>query len=290
MISFQYSHKLASSVKLWIEHILLDKGGAYTNHSGFFYPVGNLYSNYYTYALPYQPLVADNSISGPIIMSGIYRNGIYITPGSSGLIDVNFEKGQVYFNTQITSPNTNLSGSYAVADYNVKFTALPEETLLFETKFDLKNRTNQTITGLQVNNVTFPVVYIKPGFKGTCEPFGFGGTEKEVDQFRLIVLGDSQYSIDGIAEIFKEKTRTLIPLLASISEMPFNNFGGYANGIYNYSTLTAGRSQSSNSAWLQKVDVGSLPGSAYSEIKKLNPKAFVLLVDLWIESYRSFRS
>lgn len=286
----QTSHFVLASVKGWAEHTLLVKGEAFTNFTGRFYDVADTWNGYYTYASPFQPLVADASIPNSIIMSGIYLDNTYIVPGQSGLIDIDFEKGQLYFSSGLGSNAQNrLSGNFSVAEFNVKTTNEPEESLLFETKYQLKPKTDQTLSGLGPNDVTFPVIYIK-NFGGRSDPFAFGGLDKQISNIRFIVLADSQFAIDGVNSIFKDKARTLIPLLTGINEMPFNNYGGYANGIYNYNVLTTGKTYQSNSLWVDNVDVSSLPGTAYAEIRKLNPFVFVSIVDLTICNYKNPRN
>lgn len=289
-MKLQSDQKIISSVKLWAEHILLKRGECFTNFSGVFYDIKNLWNGYYTYALPYQPLVADASIPGANIMSGIYLDRTFITPGQSGLIDINFNKGQVYFSSGLgNNASTRLSGNFAVSQYNVKTTSVPEETLLFETKFTLTPKTYQTLTGLSPNDATFPVIYIK-NFGGRSDPFAFGGLDQQLTNIRMLVFSDSQYHSDGVGSLFKDQTRTLIPLLTGVSEMPFNNYGGYSNGIYNYKVLTTGRQAITNALWLENVDIGSLPGTSYAEIRKINPHIFVSVVDLTVLCYRTPRN
>lgn len=287
-MNIQFIQKVMASCKCWTEHVLLDKGAAFTNSSGFFYDIKDIWNGYFTYALPYQPLVADNSITSANIMSGVFLDSIYITPGQSGLVDINFEKGQAYFSSGIGNSLTRLSGNYSVADYNVKLTSDPEESLLFETKFNLKNRVIQSLTGLNPSDLTYPVIYLK-NFGGRTDPFAFGGTDKEIINVRMIIISDSQFSCDGATSIFKDKVRTFVPLLTGVSEMPFNSYGGYANGIYNYNSLTSGRNHTTDSLWIENVDISSLPGSSYGELRKVNPHAFVSLVDLELHAYRNPR-
>lgn len=289
MITLQYEHKLVASVQAWVEHTLLSKGNAYTNSSGFFYPIVTN-SNYFTYSLPYRPLVSNASITGASIMSGVYLDRTYITAGQSGLMGVNFEKGLVYFTGQITGSTSRLSGNYAVSDFNVKPTSEPEESLLFENKYFLKSKVNQTVSGLGVNDITFPVVYVK-NFSSDSNEFAFGGHDKYTNRFRLIVLGDSQYTADGVASIFRDKARTMIPMITGHNEMPFNNYGDFANGIYNYNVLLTGRNHSNDSIWLESVtSINGLPGTSYAELRKINPFVFVSLIDLELQSYRIGRS
>jgi hypothetical protein len=288
-MKIQFIHLVMSSMRCWIEHTLLEKGEAFSNSSGFFYDVKDVYNGYYTYSLPYQPIVADASITGATIMTGVYLDGTLITTGQSGLEYINYEKGQLYFSNEISNSSSRLSGNFSIADFNVKITSAPEEELLFETKHELKSKTNQlNVTGLNPNSTTFPIIYIQD-FGGRTDPFAFGGTDKEMINVRMIVFADSQFNADAVGSIFKDKTRTIVPLLTTAAEMPFNVFGDYSNGVYNYKALTTGRHTMTDSFWIEHVDVSNLPGSAYSEIRKLNPHVFVKLIDIFLESVRNPR-
>lgn len=285
-----YEHKVMSSVKLWIENALLKNGEAFNNASGFFYDVKDVYNGYYTYASPYQPIVCDRSITGANILSGVYLDNTFITTGQSGLAHINYEKGQLYFSSEVTNANRRLSGNFAISDFNVKITSLPEEQILFETKHNLKPKTQSIgITGLNPNETTYPIIYIKD-FGGRLDPFAFGGTDKQMINVRMIVIADSQFMADGVGSIFKEKTRTLIPILTGLHEIPFDIFGDLSNGPYNYPALTTGRYSMSNSVWIENVDVSALPGTSYNEIRKLNPHAYIKIIDLFLEGYRNPRA
>lgn len=288
-MKIQYIHKVMASFRCFVEHTLLDKGEAYTNYSGFFYDVKDIFNGYYTYASPYQPFVANAATTGATLMTGVYLDNTFIRTGQSGLAHINYERGQLYFTSEISNSHSRLSGNFAIADFNVKLTSLPEEEILFETKHEVKPRAGVTITGLNPNNTTFPVIYLKD-FGGRTDPFAFGGTDKEIINIRMIVLADSQFAADAVGSIFKDKTRTLVPLLTGASEMPFDAFGDFANGIYNYRALTTGRSEMHNSLFIENVDVSSLPGSAYSEIRKINSAVYIKLIDVFLEGVRNPRT
>ena len=68
----QFDNKVMSSLYLWFDHTLLKEGEAFTNYGSKFYPVNNLYQGYYTYGTPFRQFVADSSIDGATILSGVY--------------------------------------------------------------------------------------------------------------------------------------------------------------------------------------------------------------------------
>jgi len=282
----QHTNTVTSSLLLWLENTVLTKGLAFNNNSGFFYAVPNVWNGLYTYALPFKPLVADSSIPNANIMTGVYLDNTFITTGQSGLMDINYRDGQVYFNVPITTPQTRISGNYAVSDFSIKLTNRPEEELVFETKHELKPKTLKTITGLAPNSTTYPVIYVKP-FGGKNRPFAMGGTDQTIEFFRLIVLADNQFNLDAVSSILKDRIRTFIPLIQS-TEMPFNYRGGFVTGAYDYGNF-GGRSASNNSIWIENIDVSNLPRSSYSEIRDINAAVFIGLIDFEVHSYRDPR-
>ena len=149
----QFENKVMSSLLLFVDHEVTQKGDAYTNTGSAFYKIDSLFNDYYVYSSPFKQLVSDVSVTGsstPSVLSGIYFStppdpggaiGPYNTgpmyPGSGGFDSINHMQGQLYF-TGDTDPvaGSGISGSYSVKDFNVFLTSMPEEQLLFETKLE----------------------------------------------------------------------------------------------------------------------------------------------------------
>ena len=70
----QVDNIVMSNMLLWLDTQILSKGEAFTNYSGNFYPVDSLVNGFYTYSLPVKQVLADSSIEGANILSGIYIN------------------------------------------------------------------------------------------------------------------------------------------------------------------------------------------------------------------------
>ncbi|MDP2692963.1 MAG: hypothetical protein Q8O88_04965 [bacterium] len=286
-MKFTYGHRVTSSFLLWLENRLLTNGEAFSNISGqYFYDVKDTFTNYNAYSIPFGPIAYDESVSNLQLFSGVYLDNTFVPTGdASGLLAINYKKGQIYFQSGVA--NNRLSGNFAVPDFDIKLTNKPEEELLFETTYEVRPKVGQTITGLQPNETRYPVIFVKP-FGGRNQEFAMGGLEKDGYDFRLIVLADSQYKLDGAVSILKDQTRSIIPLITGINEMPFNSYGDFANGSYNYRALITGRANSDNSMWLEDVMVSSV-GRRYTELTDINPAAFVALVDCRVEAYRVTR-
>lgn len=303
-MNLTYDHRLNASFLLWLDNLLCGKGGAFSSGSGFFYDTQEVYGGRFSYSSPYRPFLADTSIPGTRvnesttvknanIISGVYLDGVFLATGSSGLTGIDYAKGTVYFISGLTYANkpasTRLSGNFVVPSFSIKLTNEPEENLLFETKYDLKPRTNQSVTGLGPSENTFPTIYVKPNGSRNTE-YALGGMEESINSLRLIVLADSQYALDGVNSLVRDKTRCVIPLLTGVSEVPFNAFGGYSAGTYNYNTTFTGRYGTANSVFLTDVRVTRLIGTAMDNLRKINPKVFISIIDCDLSSYRHPRA
>lgn len=286
-------HYLNSSVLLWVSNLIEGKGQAFCSGSGNFYDTQEVYGGRFSYALPYQPILADSSVGGASVMTGIYLDNTFITTGSSGFVGINYARGAVYFNSGITYSNrpahTRLSGNFCISEFSYKLTNEPEENLLFETKYSLKPKVNQTVSGIGPSDTTFPVIYVKPVASFNRE-FAMGGTEDVTSTYRLVVLAESQFQVDGVTCLVRDKTRSIIPLLTGINEMPFDAYGGFSGPVYNYNTTFTGKFSTVNSAFLTDVRVTRLWGQGAAELRKLNPKVFIGLIDMDLSVYRRPRA
>jgi hypothetical protein len=280
----QFENILMSSMVLWFDHTLIKKGEAFSNYDSEFYPITNIYNSYYSYGSPFKNLIRDESITGANIISGVYLNNNFIKTGQSGLVAINADQGQLYFDTQLNNPT--ISGKYAVKDYGIYLTNENEEKILFETKFNLNPKTTESPTGLPINAQTYPAIYLKNN-GGNNTPLTFGGLDSSNINVRAIVISDSIFSMDAVTSIFKDTARTYIPIIQP-SEMPFNSLNGLKSG-YNYDLLTTGRVGSSNSVYIKNVYVSKNVASR-TQYQDLNPDAISAFVDFELEVYRYPRS
>ena len=90
----QLDNILMSSMIMWIDHQLLNKGEAFQNYNSQFYPITNIYNGFYSYGLPFKQVVSDSSISGANLLSGVYVNNSFIKVGQSGLTGINPNQGR----------------------------------------------------------------------------------------------------------------------------------------------------------------------------------------------------
>ena len=281
----QFENKVMSSLLLFVDHEVAQKGDAYTNNNSNFYQIDSLFSDYYVYAAPFKQLVSDASITGssaPQVLSGIYVDGdgpIYV--GTSGFHSVNHMQGQVYF-TGTTNPmaNKTVSGRYAVKDFNVFLTSMPEEQLLFETKLELNPRTSdKTITtGIDSSVQTYPAIFVKDN-GGRNDEFAFGGMDDTLINARAIVLADSMFNLDAVCGILKDTVRKNMSIIEQ-SDLNLNALGGYTGVKLNYTGIATGEN-----CFIDRVTV-SKNVSNRGDFDNLNPNVFSAFVDFEIHTYR----
>lgn len=273
-----YNTKLKASFMMWVDHILLKKGFAYTNHTSQFYDMPDQYDSIYTFGAPFKNFVADLSITGATVISGLTIGGTFTTKGNSNFVDINFNEGQCYFDAQQSSL---ISGSYSVKEYNVSLTDKPEEELLFETKFELAPRTsaNTASTGVAENHEPYPAIYIIDG-NLTNQDAALGGSEWTKNALRAVVFGDTSFSRDGVNSILADQARTNFAVFDE-SDMPFNAFGGLISS-YNYTGLSATK-DIGTFAHIDRVRVSPIKGTF---IQKGNSQIYASIIDFDIMSFR----
>ena len=285
----QFDHQVMQSFLLWFDHTLMLKGEAYTNTSGQYYDVYDQYEGFYSYALPYKQIVADHSVTGATdyIPTGVYLGGDFITPsGTNGpdaynaFRDIDYSNGTVNF---VSGQTDTITSVYSVKDFSTYLSSESEEKLLFETKYKLSSDVIESVSGLAPKEVTYPVCFVLN--KGSRnEGFTFAGMDQTVMDIRVLVLSDTQFDLDGVGSIFRDKVQTHIAMLKA-SENPFNVFGGYKNHTnFNYTGVIDGKSVIDR-LYVNEVAV-STTDRLGSEVSNNNPDIFFGMIDFEAIAYR----
>jgi hypothetical protein len=274
-MKIQLDNILMSSMLMWMDNVILKKGEAYKNFSSQFYPITNIYNGFYTYGLPFKQVVCDSSISGANILSGVYVNNNFKTIGQNNLTGISPQNGQIYFNSG-QGANT-ISGNYAVKDFNLYLTNQVEEEILFESQYQVRPKTTQNPTGLAIEAITYPCIFLKNN-GGINQPFAFGGQDNTQVLVRAIVMADSMFNLDALCSILKDTARDYVPLINS----PFNNFGGLNSGYYNYDSLTQNIDFSTNGFYISEVNVSKISANLNAK----NNQVFSAFIDFTLNNIR----
>jgi hypothetical protein len=255
----------------------MTKGEAYSNYQSTFYPLPNMYYGYYTYGAPFKQMVIDSSITGANIISGVYVSGVFTVPGQGTLSGIDAANGQLYFTSPISNPTTALSGNYAVKDFNMYLTSKTEESLLFETQYQINPKTYQNPTGLPIGAETYPVIYLKYQ-GGKNKPLAFGGFDQTISFVRAVILADSVFALDAVTSIMRDTSRQLIPLIYP-DEMPFNSLGSVTGSSFNYINLIKNKVVDSEYVYINEVNVTKTDTKLLNATNSLNRNVYSAFVD-----------
>lgn len=278
MFAPQHQTLVMSSFALWLNNLLIQKGG-YINVGTKFYPTNIVYSNYTTFSSPYKPIIFDTSYSGPTTFTGVYFNNSFLTLHQSGYAGIDYNRGNVYFTGSNTPSfvSATVSGSYSIPEYNVLFPA-PDVGMIFEGKMNLrpKSSLNNPVSGLGQNDITYPVIFVR-NEGNVNEPFTFGGTDLTTTSIGLYIFSDSQYSLDCVRSILVDQKTNYLSIIPT-GDMPTNNINFLKNGaLFNYTGIAnlAGQIGSGTALYIKDViitdftrkglfsEVASLPTDVY---------------------------
>tara|TARA_R100000315_G_C5231262_1_gene142278 strand:- start:929 stop:1795 length:867 start_codon:yes stop_codon:yes gene_type:complete len=280
----QFDNQVMSSFLLWFDYTLLSKGEAFQNTTGQFYSVSDDYYGYYTYASSYSQFVSDASITGATIPTGLYAGNTLVNVGeggNNGLYAIDYGNGRSYWSG---SQSSDVTGSFAIKDFNVYLTSRTEDEILFQTQYTNRNKISSVVpTGLEPDTRTYPVVYLKPDGSSN-EPLALGGMDDTRLNVRAIVIADSQFDIDAIGSLFRDQRQQNIALLEP-SEMPFNQFGYYRNDQYNYTGIANGKGPDGR-IFIEDIDISRFDRVLENEVRKFNPNVYSTLIDFELSKFR----
>lgn len=276
----QHDNLLISSIYLWLDNYLLNKLESFSNSATTFYPVNSLFNGYQCYASPFSQFIADSSINGAVVGTGVYINGVFSPTGQNGLYHIDYDNGRIY-TTGLSNPT--ITGYFGIKYFNLRLTNEPEERILTETAYTLRPKTHIQATGLGNNITNYPVIFIKNN-GGFNDPLTFGGLENTINNIRLISLVDSDYAVTALNSALRDLCKRNIPILAQ-HQMPFNLMGDFVSGSYNYANLTASITNAGNLAYVKEVYVARYQQS-YVDLRNMNQQIYWSIVDLEVHTQR----
>lgn len=236
MIAPQFIHNVTNSFTLWADHILLSRGGAYTNVTGAFtgYSDDRLPIGYSAYGCPHKEWVTNSAITGAIIPSGFYIGGTF-TPRSDSLV-LDFQNGRVIG----SGISNSITGSYAVKDFNIYNSNQDEESIVVEVCENQNQLFNTVSSNISVPYLPpytrkIPAIFINTEGQ-TSERLAFGGTVASSILIKIIVFANDPYQLDGVLGLFEDTGDAVFKELP-LSSAPINEWGDIKNGYYNYTEL-----------------------------------------------------
>jgi hypothetical protein len=209
------------------------KQNAFVNTSSSFFPISSQYNGLYAYSLPYKQIVNDTSISGANIMSGVYYNGTFLTPGTGNFYGINHYEGTVYFTQPIVNPSQSLSGVFAYKEFGVKVTDKTDYKLLFDGKYIPNQKYASNPTGIEEDVEVFPIIYLRPTLTEN-RPFALAGLDDNTVMVRAVIIAEDMYKVMGASNILKDLRLKTLPIYSSL---PFDQLGLYTGAAYNFEQL-----------------------------------------------------
>jgi len=282
-----YQHKLLTSFYLWFDHYLLDKGEAYKNFQGtdFYNYSDERIQNKTVFGSPYKQWVYDKSIENAVIPTisgeaGSLTNPSGNTTGTSGLL-IDYDNGRVLFNDGVSS-SANISGGYAVKNFNTYVSNQNEESLIMEGKYKLNARYTRELTYVAPYDEVTPAVFLSTTTSNN-EPFAFGGEDNTISNITAVAFAENTYQLDGILSIFADSTKEIfngVPYTGA----PLDEYGNikstYPTG-YDYKNVA--NNNSTDIFFIQNTTVSKIS----DRMDKFIPvPLYVGFIDFEINKYR----
>ncbi len=231
----QYKHELMTSFMLWFDHELLQEGEAYSNKTGQLYSKSDsrIPDSYTPFQSNYKQWVSDSSVTGstnPVIpteFNGNSRSNDFI---------FDFENGRI-IETGGATISTDITGTFAVKDFNVYLTNETEEDLILENKFQINSRYGDlSMSGIDPYDQVVPAIFLNSEYMRN-EGFAFGGEDLTKNIIKAVVISDSEYQLDGVLSIFADSARKTFSKIP-FSDHPSTEYGDIKGGTYNYINLS----------------------------------------------------
>jgi len=275
----QFSHEAQSSFILWFDHYLLSEGQAFSNKTGKLYYAADerLPSSHKSFSSQYKQWVADSSISGATIPSGIYV-GANFSGRANGVI-LDFDNGRILGSGLSTSVQP--TGTFAVKEFNVYPTNENLEDLIIEKRYIEYPKVGSSIakSGIAPYAPVVPAIFINTQNQDNL-PFAFGGEDKTKISFAATIICETPYQLDGVLSLFADTNNETVAHIP-FTGAPYTELGDLKGGVYNYETLAA--SSSELPFYIEKVRTSRITDKARKSIEN---NLYIGLLDFEVSKVR----
>jgi hypothetical protein len=279
----QFQHRATTSFFLWFDNYLLKKGQAYSNKTGKFYNYSDdrLDSRYKAFGSSYKQWVTDTSIVGANVPSGVWINNTFTSRSNNLMLD--FENGRTLVSG--IANTANITGSFAVKDFNIYFTNEGEEDLLVDKKYNSNPRIFSSAQNyVQPYDQVVPAIFLSSESINN-QPFAFGGEDTTKISMKAVVMAENAYQLDGALSIFADSQNEVITNIPFTGH-PLNEYGDLKNGSYSYEALKT-QNQNNSLFFIEEVVTSKLTDKAR---KSLANDLYVGFIDFEIHQQRHPRS
>jgi hypothetical protein len=275
----QFQHKFTNSLFLWFDNYLLNKGEAYTNMTGkfYYYDDDRFDSKYKVFGSPYKQWVTDSSITGANIPSGVWVNNTFKSRENNVMLD--FDNGRALISG--ANKTANITGSFAVKDFNIYFSNETEEDIIVENKYPINSRSSILKESyIQPYDQVTPAIFLSTeGLEN--KGFAFGGMEETTIRAKAVVLADDSFQLDGVLSIFADSRNEVFASIP-MANHPINEVGDLKNNYYSYTELKNQFFDNQN-FYINSVTTSKLTDKAR---KSLANDLYVGFIDFEIQQHR----
>jgi hypothetical protein len=261
-----YLNELTSSFSLWLDHVVLSEGEAFSNESGkLFYSFDPNFKNHKIYGSEYRQWVSDRDIQGANIPSGIFSGSVFI-PKAPGDVRIDYGMGRVIMKAATPANLEVFSCAYAAKEFNIYTTSKSETEILFEGAELKKQKRGAKTDALESKEEPYPAIFVK-FMGGQNNPFAFGGIDEADWSVRCTVVAADPFSLDSVCSILVDRSHSYFAFIPS-SGIPFNVYGDMkqvGEVGYSYSNLCA--SAGTDLIYIDEVTVSKFSERANKAIK-----------------------
>jgi hypothetical protein len=278
----QYDQLVLSSFRTWLDHVILDKGEAFSNQTLQMYETATdeQYPTQDTYSASIYQWVYDSSIPGASIPAAVDEvAGGTISRGTDGL-HIDFENGRAIF-TGSHAGITDMTIDVSVKEINTYITTSSDQQLVHELKFGEEPDLRPVNGPLLPNQIVSPAVFIRL-IKRDNDPACIGGMDWTKLLIRCVCFG-SEWQLTSLGSILGDKKHCSLPILAA-SDLPIDEYGDIKGGSFDYDALIAASYTSSDKlAFIDQVSYSTYENDSLS---KNHPKIRVGFADFTITKGR----
>ena len=277
-----FGHNATTSFSLWFEHHLIGHAEAFENKTGMLYYVEDerLPDSFFRYSSAYKQWVTESGAGGAFVPTNISGAGVELnknSPTDGYFFD--FTNGGIVVTGSNASENLNLSGQFAVKEFNIYNTNETEESLVIENKFNNNSRYAIPESGIMPYDMVTPAVFINNEYIENT-PYAFGGEDKTTLNFKSVVLAENLYQLDGILSLFSDTRNSAFPSL-NFNDHPINEYGDLKTGKYSYEDLA--KKKGSDLFNIERVVTSKISENVRT---KISPSLYVGFIDFEISKPR----
>ena len=268
----QFDHILQSSFYLWFDDKLTRQAEGFVNMGGQEFDVVirggtedaiDIPENLDAYYCSDRQLV-NNGIDEP---SGVYINGSFVEQGDStyGLM-IDHMEGRILTNSVANGGldliEAQITGDFKRKEINVYITNETEEQLLLQNDFVLSDVAGEPTylkqqAELGDKKYTLPAAFISLN-SSSNKDWALGGLDDTQTVIRVVVITDSNYSLDAALSLFRD-TKSTTFCLVEFEDFPFGEFYHVKQFPYYYPDFIQNKkSENRDRAYIQKVTVSKL--------------------------------